>query len=58
MVKEIYIQVLEAQRVPNKLDPKRTKPKHITIKMPNVKDKDRILEAARESRESPAQEFP
>ena len=48
LVKEIDMQVQEAQRFPNKLDPKRTKPKHITIKMPNVKDKDRILEAARE----------
>ena len=48
LVKEIDQQIQEAQRVPNKLDPKRTKPRHIIIKMPKVKDKDRILKAARE----------
>ena len=48
LVKEIDIQVQEAQRVPNKLDPKRTTPRHIIIKMSKVKDKERILEAARE----------
>ena len=47
LVKEIDIQDQEAQRVPNKLDTKRTTPRHI-IKMPKVKDKDRILKAARE----------
>ena len=35
-------------RVPNKLDPKRTTPRHTIIKMPKVKDKERILKAARE----------
>ena len=48
MAKEIDIQVQEAQRVPNKLDPKRTSLRHIIIKMPNVKSKERILKAARE----------
>ena len=48
LAKEIDIQVQEAQRVPNKLDPKRTTPRHIIIKMPKVKDKERILKAARE----------
>ena len=48
LVKEIDIQVQEAQRVPNKLDPKRATPRHIIIKMPEVKDKERILKAARE----------
>ena len=48
LVKEIDIQVQEAQRVPNKLDPKRTTPRHIIIKMTKVKDKERILKAARE----------
>ena len=45
-MKEIDIQVWEAQRVPNKLDPKRTTPRHIIIKMTKVKDKERILKAA------------
>ena len=57
-MKEIDIQVQEAQRVPNKMDRKRTTPKHIKIKMPNIKDKERILKAARESRELPTKEFP
>ena len=48
LVKEIDIQVQEAQRIPNKMDPKRTTPRHIIIKMPKVKDKERILKAARE----------
>ena len=46
--KEIDMQIQEAQRVPNKLDTKRTTPRHITIKMPKVKDKERILKAARQ----------
>ena len=46
--KEIDIQVQEAQRVSDKLDPKRNTPRHIIIKMPNVKDKERILTGARE----------
>ena len=48
LAKEIDIQVQETQRVPNKLDPKRTTPKHIIIKMPKVKDKEKILKASRE----------
>ena len=48
MVKEIDIQVQEAKTVPNKLDPKRTTPRHIITKILNVKDKERILKAARE----------
>ena len=39
LVKEIDIQVQEAQRVSNKLDPKRNIPRYIIIKMPKVKDK-------------------
>ena len=47
-MKEIDIQVQEAQRVPNKMDPNRTTSRHIIIKMPKVKNKERILKAARE----------
>ena len=50
MVKEVDVQVQEAQGVPNKLDPKRTTPRHIIMKMPKVKDKERILKAAREKK--------
>ena len=49
-MKEIDIQVQEAQRVPNKMDVKRTTPRHIIIKVPTVKDKERILKAAREKK--------
>ena len=46
LAKEIDFQ--EAQRVPKKLDPKRNIPRHIIIKLPRIKDKERILKAARE----------
>ena len=45
---EIDMQVQETQRVPNKMDAKRPTPRYIIIKMPKVKDKERILNAARE----------
>ena len=48
LVKEIDMQVLETLRLPIKLDPKRTTPRHFIIKMPEVRDKERILKAARE----------
>ena len=49
LAKEIDFQeVQEAQRVPKKLDPKRNTPRHIIIKLPKIKDKERILKAARE----------
>ena len=47
-MKEIDMQIQEAQRIPNKLDPKRTTPRHIIIKMLKVEDKERILKAVRE----------
>ena len=47
--KEIDSQeVQEAQRVPKKLDPRRNTPRYIIIKFPKIKDKERILKAARE----------
>ena len=46
MAKEIDFQ--EAQRVPKKLDSRRNTPRHITIRLPKIKDKERILKAARE----------
>ena len=47
LVKEIDFQ--EAQRVPKKLDPRRNTSKHVIIKLPKIKDKERILKAAREN---------
>ena len=48
LVKETDIQLQEAQRVPNKMDVKRSTLRHIVIKILKVKDKGRILKAARE----------
>ena len=43
LVKEIDFQeVQEAQRVPKKLDPKRSAPRHIIIKLPKSEYKERI----------------
>ena len=48
LAKEIDIQeVQEAQRVPKMLDPRKHSPKHIIITLPNIKDKERILKAAK-----------
>ena len=47
LVKEKDTQVQEAQRVPNKLDPKRPTPRHMIIKMTRLKDKERNLKALR-----------
>ena len=44
----INMQVQEAQRVPKKLDPRKHIPKHIILDLPKVKDKEKILKAARE----------
>ena len=47
-MQEIDMQVQETPRVPNKMEAKRSTTRHIIIKMPKVKDKDRILKAAKE----------
>ena len=49
LAKEINFQeVQEVQRVPKKLDPRRNTPRHIIITLPEITQKERILEAARE----------
>ena len=48
LVNKNVAQVQEAQRVPNKLDPKRPTPRHIIIKITRLKDKERILTTTRE----------
>ena len=42
-----FQEVQEAQRVPRKLDPKRNTPRHIIIKLPKIKHKERILKVVR-----------
>ena len=50
LVKEIDFQeVQEAQSVPKKLDPRKHTPRHIIIKLPKTKDKERILKTPREN---------
>ena len=44
------MQVQEAQRVPNKINPKRPAPRHIIMKMPKVKNKERTLKAVRKKK--------
>ena len=46
--KETGINIQQAQRAPNKLNPKRPTPRHIIIKTAKVKGKERILKAAKE----------
>ena len=48
LAKEIDFQeVQEAQRVPKKLDPRMNTPRHIIITLPKIKNKERILKAAK-----------
>ena len=46
--KETDMQIQEVQRVPNNMNLKRPTAKHIIIKMAKLKDKERMLKAARE----------
>ena len=49
LTKEIDFQeVQETQRVPKKLDPRKHTPRHIIITLAKIKEKERILKAARE----------
>ena len=48
MGKEIVNQVQEAQKVPDRINPRRNTPRHIIIKMMKIKDKDKILKSTRE----------
>ena len=48
MGKEIVNQVQEAKRVPYKINPRGNMPRHILIKLSQIKFKEKILKAARE----------
>ena len=48
LAKEIDMEVQEAQRIPKKLDSKRNTPRHTIIQLSKIKNKERILKAARE----------
>ena len=51
MEKEIVNHVQEAQRVPYRINPRRSTPRHILIKLTKTKHKERKLKAAREKQQ-------
>ena len=51
MGKEIVNQVLEAQRVPYRINPRRNTPRHILIKLSKINYKGKILKEAREKQQ-------
>ena len=52
MEKEIVSQVQEAQRVPDRMNPRRNTPRCILIKLTKTKHKERILKASREEQQA------
>ena len=46
--KETHIEVQEAQKISNKINPERATPRNIEIKMAKIEDKERTLKAARQ----------
>ena len=57
-LKETDIKIQEAQTAPNKLNPNRPTPRHITIKMAKINDKEKILKAAIEKQSINFKEIP
>ena len=57
MAKEIVNQVQEAQRIPGRLIPRKNTPRHIVIKLTNIKGRDKILKATREKITEHTREF-
>ena len=51
MGKEIATQVQEAQRVPGRINPRRNTLRYIVIKLTKIKDKEKLLRAAREKQQ-------
>ena len=51
MGKEVATQVQDAQRIPYRINPRRNIPRHIVIKLVKIKDKEKLLKAAREKRQ-------
>ena len=49
--KKIVNEVQETQRVPNRINPRRNMPRHILIKLTELKHKERILKAPREKQQ-------
>ena len=53
MGKETVNQVQEAQRIPYRIKPRRNTSRHVLIKLTEIKQKERILKAAREKQQVP-----
>ena len=51
MGKEIATQVQEVQRVPGRINPRRNMPRDTVIKLTKIKDKEKLLKAARDKRQ-------
>ena len=51
MGKEIATQVQEIKRVPNRINPRQNTPRHILMKLTNIKHKEQILKAASEKQQ-------
>ena len=51
MGKEIVTQVQEAQRVPYRINPRRSMPRNILIKLSKIKYKEKIFKATREKQQ-------
>ena len=51
MGKKIFNQVQEAQRVPYQINPRRNMPRHILMKISKIKNKEKILKAARQKQQ-------
>ena len=52
MGKEIATQVQEAQRVPYRINPRRNMLGHIVLKLAKIKDKENLLKATREKKQT------
>ena len=48
---EIATKVQETQRVPNRINPRQNTPRHILIKLTNIKHKEQILKAPRKKKQ-------
>ena len=51
MGKEIVTQIQETQKVPNRINPRQNTPRHILIKLTEIKHKEQILKAAKEKQQ-------
>uniref|UniRef100_A0A8D1YKF4 L1 transposable element RRM domain-containing protein n=2 Tax=Sus scrofa TaxID=9823 RepID=A0A8D1YKF4_PIG len=48
---ESFTQIQEAQQIPYRINPRRNTPRHILIKLTNIKGKEQILKASREKQQ-------